>query len=184
VPHDASQFVARQEFTNLPHNHEHGTVIPPVLIFAAADSSRTVGFNNEIRRAFVTPNDQDKNVAYVDDHQIHVGLYSERVNCGSSDIAEEGFRLLLPFALRPHFIEGQAPRKSDGSFVTPWSLTELFQHGGFHPFGGEWQAQRLERLLDHWRGLTESGVWTVGKDGVEGGIDKFMDAVNGAWNII
>lgn len=49
--------------------------------------------------------------------------------------------------------------------------------------GGGWRSQRLERLFKRWTELIESGVWTVGEDGVEGPIDKFGDADNGndAW---
>lgn len=153
-------------------------VIPSVLIFVAADSSRTIDFNQEIRWLFFT---SDDHVPYSNHDPIPAGLYSESVRRGSYDIAEEGFRLLLPFRLRPDPRDEQAARRSDGSLVTPGSVTELFQHGDFHPFGGEMWAQRLERLMDRWRELVESGVWTVGRDGVEGDIDQFQDADRGAW---
>lgn len=73
---------------------------------------------------------------------------------------------------------------SDGRLITPGSFTQLFQHGNFHPFGGEWRSQRLERLFRRWTELIENGVWTVGEDGVEGEIEKFGEADNdslGAW---
>ena len=178
VPHDALAFADRQKFTGLPRNHEFGTVIPSVLIFAAADSSQMVGFNKEIRWLFFTAYDP---VPYGDHIPIPAGLYSESVDRGHHDFAEEGFRLLLPFGLRQDLRDNQAARRSDGSLVTPGSVTELFQSGGFYPFGGEWRAQRLERLMDRWWELVESGVWTVGIDGVEGDIDKFQDAGRGAW---
>jgi hypothetical protein len=38
----------------------------------------------------------------------------------------------------------------------------------------------MERLFDLWTELIESGVWTVGKNGVEGGIETFKDADNGS----
>ena len=60
-------------------------------------------------------------------------------------------------------------------------FTQLFQHSVFHPFSGEHRAQRSERLFDRWTELIESGVWTVGENGVEGGIDMFLDADHGAW---
>lgn len=183
VPHDAARFVAQQQFTGPrpSHDDEGNEIIPSVLIFAAADNSRIVGFNKEIRRTFVSPNDQETNIPYKDDHPILAGLYSERIRRGDGDIAEEGFRLLLPFGLRSDYSEDQyAARKSDGSFVDAASHTELFQFG-FHPFGGEWRAQRLEKLMDRWRELVESGIWRVGRDGVEGSIDVFADADRGAW---
>ncbi|KAK3366797.1 hypothetical protein B0T24DRAFT_596697 [Lasiosphaeria ovina] len=34
-------------------------------------------------------------------------------------------------------------------------------------------AYRLKRLLDHWAGLVQRGVWAVGPHGVEGELDVF-----------
>lgn len=34
----------------------------------------------------------------------------------------------------------------------------------------------LSMILDNWRQLVESGEWSVGSDGVEGGIEVFRDA--------
>jgi hypothetical protein len=184
VPHDAARFVAQQQFTGLrpSHDDEGNEIIPSVLIFAAADKSRIVGFNKEIRRTFVSPNDRETNIPYKDGHPILAGLYSEHIRRGDFDIAEEGFRLLLPFGLRPDYNEDKyAARRSDGTFVNAASHTELFQFGCFHPFGGEGRAQRLEKLMDRWRELVESGIWSVGRDGVEGSIDMFADADRGAW---
>jgi hypothetical protein len=177
VPHDATAFAARQKFTVMPCNPDDGTVIPPVLIFAAADSSQTVNFDSDSR--YISFNPSHETVPY-GDHSTPAGLYSESVHRGDSDIAEEGFRVLLPFRLRPNDLHGSGARKSDGDFVGDQSVAELFQHG-FMPFGGEHRAQRLERLLDRWWELVESGVWTVGEHGVEGSIDKFRDADLGAW---
>ncbi|RAO64964.1 uncharacterized protein BHQ10_000976 [Talaromyces amestolkiae] len=184
VPHDATKFVAQQQFTALQaaRNEEGDEIIPSVLIFAATDKRRTVGFNKEIRRTFVTANDLQPNVPYKDGQPILAGLYSELIRRGDGDIAEEGFRLLLPFGLRSNFNEDQyAVRRSDGSLVDAGSHTQLFQFGAFHPFGGEWRAQRLEKLMDRWRELVENGIWSVGSDGVQGSIDVFADAEVGAW---
>uniref|UniRef100_A0A093VAB0 S-adenosylmethionine synthase n=1 Tax=Talaromyces marneffei PM1 TaxID=1077442 RepID=A0A093VAB0_TALMA len=184
IPHDAARFVSQQQFTGLEpsHDDEGNKIIPSVLIFAAADKRRTVGFNKEIRRTFVTPNDLEPNILYKDGHPILTGLYSEYIRRGDCDIAEEGFRLLLPFGLRSDYSESEyAPRRSDGSFVDAGSYTQLFQFGGFHPFGREWRAQRLEKLMDRWRKLVESGIWSVGREGVQGSIDVFADAERGAW---
>lgn len=38
----------------------------------------------------------------------------------------------------------------------------------------------MERLFDRWTELIESGIWTVGEEGVEGRIETFRDADNGA----
>ena len=114
---------------------------------------------------------------------ISTGLYSEPLTRNYYDTEEAGFCFLLPFSLRPDLRDTEGARMSDGRLVTSGSFTELFQHGWFHPFGGERRAQRLERLFGRWTELIESGVWTVGESGVEGGVDKFRDADNGngAW---
>jgi hypothetical protein len=69
---------------------------------------------------------------------------------------------------------------SDGRLVATGSFSQLFQHGWFHLFRGEQQSQRMERLFDRWTELIESGIWTVGEEGVEAGIETFRDADNGA----
>ncbi|KAK8097820.1 uncharacterized protein PG998_013306 [Apiospora kogelbergensis] len=43
-------------------------------------------------------------------------------------------------------------------------------------WGNPNRPQRLERLLDHWAGLVERGIWSVGPHGVQGSIDVFKDA--------
>ncbi|KAL1847332.1 hypothetical protein Plec18167_001413 [Paecilomyces lecythidis] len=166
VPHDAAAFASCQKFTDVPRDHSWGQNIPPVLLFAAADSNRTINFTEEMRWLFFGPEDD---VPLGEHDLIPAGLYSESVRRCEYDTEEAGFRLLLPFGLQEAIM-------SDGSSVQSGSVTELFQHGVFHPFGGERRAQRLERLMDRWRELVESGVWTVGRDGVEGSIDKFRDA--------
>lgn len=175
VPHDKEALARRQKFTNV--TYEEGC-IPAVLLFAAPD--RTVNLNPEIRGLFFRPH---KNVTMTDGDPVPAGLHSEPVRRDYYDMEEAGFRLLLPFALRPDFCDEEGARMSDGTLVTSGSFTELFQHGCFHPFGGERRSQRLERLFERWTELIEGGVWTVGEDGVEGGIDKFRDADNGngAW---
>ncbi|KAF3402834.1 hypothetical protein DPV78_004387 [Talaromyces pinophilus] len=50
VPHDTAAFSARQIFTGLPRspdNTSENHYIPAVLIFASADSARTLPFNNK-----------------------------------------------------------------------------------------------------------------------------------------
>lgn len=165
----------RQRFTNIPHEKDS---IPGVLLFAAPD--RLVDLNLEIRRLFSIAHE---NVSMNDNDPVPTGLYSEPVHRGGYDMEEAGFRLVLPFALRPGFFrDEEGARVSDWRLVTSGSFTELFQHGYFHPFGGERRSQRLESVFEWWIVLVESGVWTVGEDGVEGGIDKFGDADRGAWN--
>ncbi|KAJ5286594.1 hypothetical protein N7478_002280 [Penicillium angulare] len=180
VSHDKQAFINRQQFTKSPPvSSFEGETVAPVLIFASADSSRTVPFNEELRHLFCRTRIWEK-TTFNENDPIYAGLYSEPTERGAHDNEEAGFRLVLPFALRPDYRDNGA-RKSDGSHVSAGSFTELFQNGGYYAFGGEHRSQRLERLMNQWEEMVESGVWTVGVDGVEGGIDLFRDADRGAW---
>ncbi|CAG8363368.1 unnamed protein product [Penicillium salamii] len=174
IPHDKEAFAARQLF----NTKGQGRDVPSLLLFASTDNSRTAGFNEEIHRLFFGSRNQ---VPFNKGDSIPTGLYSATVNRFAYDSEETGFHLLLPFALRPNLADENGARRSDGTLVPSGSFTQLFQHGVFHPFGGEHRAQRLERLFDRWTELIESGVWNVGDDGVEGGIDMFRNADHGAW---
>ncbi|KAJ5871208.1 uncharacterized protein N7529_003561 [Penicillium soppii] len=175
VPHDKEDFARLQRFTTLPHEED---CVPAVLLFPTPD--RTVNLNLEIKYLF---SQASENVTMNEGDPIPTGLYSEPLLRNYHDTEEAGFRLLLPFALRPDFRDQEGARMSDGRLVESGSFTDLFQHGWFHPFGGERRSQRLERLFERWTEPIESGVWTVGENGVEGGVDKFRDADNGngAW---
>ncbi|KAJ6008132.1 hypothetical protein N7540_012108 [Penicillium herquei] len=171
VPHDKEVFAQRQKFTNIPSEKDS---IPAVLLFAAPD--RTVNLNREMRYLFSTAH---KNFTLNEGDPVPTGLYSEPVRRDRYDTEEAGFRILLPYTLRQGCGGDQGARMSDGTMVAWDSFTQLFQHGNFHPFGGESRSQRLERLFQRWTELIKDGVWTVGPEGVEGGIDTFKDADNG-----
>ncbi|KAJ5975131.1 hypothetical protein N7481_008838 [Penicillium waksmanii] len=168
VPHDKEGFIRRQTFTNMGIPLEKDC-IPGVLIFAAPD--RLVNVNHEIHGLF--------SVAHEDlklGNPIPTGLYSEPVRRSNYDMEEAGFHIVLPFGLRRARMSDYR-LVTDGIFeYTKGSFTNLFQHGYFHSFGGERRAQRLENLFDRWKVMVESGIWTVGENGVEGGIDKFREA--------
>ncbi|CAG8066575.1 unnamed protein product [Penicillium salamii] len=174
IPHDKEAFAARQIFDA----EGQGRDVPSLLLFASTDDSRTAGFNEEIHRLFFGPKNQ---VPFNEGDPVPTGLYSAAINRFDYDSEETGFHLLLPFALRPNLADENGARRSDGSLVPSGSCTQLFQHGVFHPFGGEHRLQRLQSLFDRWTELIESGVWTVGDNGVEGGIDMFRNADHGAW---
>ncbi|KAJ5189451.1 hypothetical protein N7491_005782 [Penicillium cf. griseofulvum] len=172
VPQDKEAFTARQMF----NVEGQGRDVPSFLLFASADDSRTIRFNEEIHRLFFGARND---VPFNEGDLIPTGLYSATINRSEYDSEETGFHLLLPFALG--LADEDGARRSDGSLVPSGSFTQIFQHGVFRPFGGEHRAQRLERLFDRWTELIESGVWTVGENGVVGGIDMFQDADHGAW---
>lgn len=176
-----------------------GTHIPPVLLFAAESGQRvnldqfpnSYTAQHETEDSFVTLNPFCKPYSAAvkrGDHATPAGLYSESVCRGHADIAEEGFRLLLPFASRlagQQVVGGEehlGARLSDGSLIEVGNPTQLFQHG-IKPFGGDvsGRPQRLERLFDKWRELLEDGIWSVGNNGVEGDIEKFQEAGGPRW---
>ncbi|CAP99979.1 hypothetical protein PCH_Pc22g26910 [Penicillium rubens Wisconsin 54-1255] len=106
---------------------------------------RLVDLNLEIRRLFSIAHE---NVSMNDNDPVPTGLYSEPVHRGDYDMEEAGFRLVLPFALRPGFFrDEEGARVSDWRPVTSGSFTELFQHGYFHPLGGKRRSQRLESVF-------------------------------------
>lgn len=175
-------------------------IIPPVLIFPE-EYSQTTNLDQypssyaaqwERPDSFVTFNPfclPYHSAVKRGDRSTPAGLYSESVDRAIVDQAEEGFRLLLPFPLRPfgddadEFLnKNERARWSDGTLVEKGDPTGLFQHGQ-KPFGGNTcgRAQRLERLLEKWRGLVESGIWPVGKDGVKGSIERFREADGLGW---
>ncbi|KAJ5637428.1 hypothetical protein N7490_007307 [Penicillium lividum] len=180
VPHDTAAFIDRQKFTSLPPDHFDREIIPPVLIFPSRDSSQAITFNEEIRLQSL-PFDRSEETPFDKHDLIPAGLYSESVCRDEYDQEEGGFRLLLPGVLQSTPRNEEGARTSDGRLVTSGSFKELFQHGIFHPFGGERRSQRLERLMIQWTELVESGVWRVGVDGVDESIEKFQDADRGSW---
>lgn len=180
---DAEAFSRTQKFTPLREAVEEelgplsGTVVPPLLIFPAVRDP------NGRSRIAIPGKKLNKDISgswprylqHLEEESIPAGLYSEGVERRDMDSAEEGFGLVLASARIPPGGSKHA-RKSDGSLMDVDGVFDLFQHG-HKDFGGEWwRPQRLERLFDQWRKLVETGVWTVGPDGVEGTVDTFDDA--------
>lgn len=180
---NAEAFSRTQRFTPLQEavdetlDPEDGAVVPPVLIFPAAEESNGIARTTVPSDKLTTASSGSwtRYLPYIDQATIRAGLYSEGVERRDLDSAEEGFRLVLASSARSVGGE-QYARKSDGSLIEGDSVFDLFQHG-HKSFGGEWwRPQRLERLLDRWTTLVEAGVWKVGPDGVEGTLETFDDA--------
>lgn len=107
--------------------------------------------------------------------RVPAGLYSEDVERRDIDSAEEGFGSRFHSRWGMREARSHTRARATGQLSKGAGVGSLFPHG-FKPFGGEWwRAQRLERLFGWWRDLLETGVWTVGPDGVEGGADLFRD---------
>jgi hypothetical protein len=175
IPHDREAFISKQSFTTIDTSSKDGVVIPPVLLFRATD--HTANFDCDNRYKSLSPFCHPYKVAK-GDHSVPAGLYSESIHRSDVDNAEEGFRLVLPFAMGGE--EGGA-KTSDGGRLEEGTVGDLFQHG-FKPFGGEWwRAQRMERLFGKWTELVEKGVWQVGERGVVGEVEVFKDADRGRW---
>lgn len=205
-PFDPVEFAALQPYTSIPRSSE--THIPPVCLFPAISGEYTMylaktppsinpeRFYNAFHFEGFQPYEYTHSLSLLPEH-IPAGVYSEavdRIYC--ADTAEEGFHFLLPFSLQGENWNfpsarreeekgsggGGGAKKSDGSFVKSGSAHELFQHG-YKPFGGQqWRAQRLERLFEGWRRLVADGVWEVGRDGVQGGMETWKEAdEQGRW---
>lgn len=153
VPLDAAAFSVRQKFTGLPRSPDDTSedqYIPTALIFASADSARTLSFNNELKSLFFGYDDP---VPYGERDPIPLGLYSEPVDHSWGNIAEEGFRLVLPFHQRPGIGSSDRARHSDGSLIGHQTFTQLFQHGIYFPFG-------VSIELNSWKGCwIDGGSW-------------------------
>lgn len=195
-PADERGFVASQPLTRLARESTHA--VPPVCLFPAAPRG---GDGNNMPRVVKATMETANGFYYgcrdvlAEDPPswiISAGVYSEPVRRTEAvdDLAEEGFRLLLPYRLEGGEslgpggqveVDSAGARKSDGSPVGQGTVEELFQHG-YKPFGGRCgRPQRLERLFEHWLTLVERGVWSVGSKGVEGTMDTFRDADTERW---
>ena len=92
VPHDKVAFAERQKFSTW-RQRCFGVPVPAILIFAAADPSRTVNFKGELRWLFL---DEVRDVTPLSEGDlIPTGLYSEAFDRSAYDSEEAGFRLVL-----------------------------------------------------------------------------------------
>ncbi|KAK8102997.1 hypothetical protein PG984_016143 [Apiospora sp. TS-2023a] len=178
-PADPAAFAAAQPFTHLPRRVPQWNgrtvregIVPPVYLFfseAGAPQVDISGWRSSFRGYWT---DGQRNVPEgiaFPSGGVPPGVYSECVVRSEPEATEEGFRLLLPFRL-------WGAHLSSGNEIKDRAADELFQHG-FKPFGGNpHRPQRLERLLDHWAGLVERGVWSVGPHGVQGSVELFKNA--------
>jgi hypothetical protein len=167
-------FAPTQLFTTV-RDEDDDKAIAPVLIFHTRE---TFKFDPEDQYGMRNP------FGYVytnalQNTPIPAGLYTDAISRGFGDSAEDGFRLILPYTIG----QNESARKSDGHPIGEDNFKDLYQHG-FQPFGGDSnRAQRLVRLLENWTEMVERGLWDVGEDGVEGGIEKFREAdTNARWN--
>ncbi|KFY47772.1 hypothetical protein V495_01811, partial [Pseudogymnoascus sp. VKM F-4514 (FW-929)] len=175
VPHDREAFVSGQVFTTMYDDSiDWSVMVPPVLLFRATDLTAEFDYVGEYNS--LNPFRDPYKIKKGD--YVPAGLYSESVARSAIDVAEEGFRLILPFAMRGG---EDGAKTSDRRELGKGSVADLFQHE-FKPFGGEPQrAQRMERLFDKWTEMVEKGVWDVNGKGVAGTVGRFGNADWGAW---
>lgn len=190
-PADGPSFAAAQPYAHLLRGsddthqleeQQQPVLVPPVYILFSGPYDAPVdvtGWRSPFRGQLDV--DSDEEASRLLPSRVPAGVYTEGVSRGRNlDCAEEGFHLLLPFAV-------MGARRSDGSEVVVRNGDYagggsvgggLFQHG-YKPFGGDYhRAQRLERLLDHWAGMVQRGVWDVGPRGVEGGLGVFRQVTD------
>ncbi|KAJ6103890.1 hypothetical protein N7486_004112 [Penicillium sp. IBT 16267x] len=161
-PADSAGFVAAQPFSVLPRSEY---TAPPVCLFPADTRDQRPIQLTRTTSPFLQSDFYSTSTETCTPSRVSAGLYTEAVERNGLDVAEEGFRLLLPFTFNDDWDKSVGARKSDGSLVDRGRFSELFQHG-YKPFGGDYyRSQRLERLLGCWRKLVEKGVWSVGADG-------------------
>lgn len=178
IPHDAEVWAAKQHYTRmnvLPPIQGVNRIVPPVLIFADCDDRR-VNFDPTLSCEDLNPFLPELRIAKGND-AIVAGLYSASVRRTDRYIYEEGFRFLLPYSLA---VEYGGARRSDGTYLTVGTFSELFQHGKY-PTGDPHRQQSLYRLFDHWRRMIVKGTWTVGPKGVNGDMDTYRQADQGKW---
>lgn len=158
LPNPSSHFLQQQrQFATAEDSDDpNHKMIPPVLLFSIEDTPQAS------TNPFRAPYDSIDFPA--------CGLYISNADLKDQMIEESGIRLILPFGIGSN---GHA-RKSDSERFD--NNIDLYQPG-FNTFSGSWTTcVRLERVLRSWRQMVESGKWTVGADGVEGGIEKFREA--------
>ncbi|KAJ5637382.1 hypothetical protein N7490_007261 [Penicillium lividum] len=175
-PADSAGFLAAQPFSVLPRSKY---TVPPVCLFPA-DTGDPIKLTRTTTPFPFSDFYSEATETCIPSY-VSPGLYTEAVERNGLDVAEEGFRLLLPFTFNNDRRRKVGARTSDGSLIDRELYSELFQHG-FKPFGGHYyRPQRLERLFDCWRKLVKEGVWSVGPEGIEGTIDTFRDAELDRW---
>ncbi|KAJ5827579.1 hypothetical protein N7447_004342 [Penicillium robsamsonii] len=101
VPHDKEAFAACQIF----NAEGRGRDVPSFLLFASADDSRTISFNEETHRLFFGSRN---NVPLNEGDPVPTGSYSAALNGFEYDSEEFGFCLLRPFALGPNLVDEDA----------------------------------------------------------------------------
>jgi hypothetical protein len=103
------------------------------------------------------------------------------------DVSNDSARFILPYPIGQNgYVVSGNPTVQDPDIQNRASILEiqndvLYQHGRC-PFLPD-HNPRLFTILDNWTKLVESGYWTVGPEGVEGGIDHFKraDTASDAW---
>lgn len=141
---------------------------------------RASNYAGEPLPLFAGPPVQSHSEAFEREHKQYLlkeisGLYS-----WPDVILEDAVRLVLPSPIGAHgwVREGNEDSVTDSDrHAVPESLVNndsLYQHG-WCPFLPR-HLPPLSVVLNNWRHLVEEGKWSVGADGVEGGIDIFQDA--------
>jgi hypothetical protein len=84
----------------------------------------------------------------------------------------DGCKLLLPFNVRTNWWV----RFGNGEPLGHYAAHDGLYQPGSSIINGDYTLLRLELLFQNWKGMIESGHWTVDENGVSGGIDKFKEA--------
>lgn len=170
-----------------PEDDPHDpTSIPPIVLFpsskrynAWADRHTDPEDVSGSRRPFSWP--------YSQVQSFPAGLYFTAANRESGTEFEDSVKLVLPFPIGgfghvrtsdgARFGENRETQGWDGQVAGRDTFADLFQIG-YNPFG-EMHEVQLSKVLDAWRKLVESGLWTINKDGIRGTMDVWREADRG-----
>ncbi|KAK9769507.1 putative Sulfatase N-terminal domain-containing protein [Seiridium cardinale] len=156
--------------------------IYPILIFSSTKKYET--WRDPIPNPDFVANHPPFHWPYSQLDSFSAGLYFSSISRGYSYEFEDAVKLILPYPIGgfgyartadgARFGENKAEKGLEGFVVGGGTFSDLFQLG-YIPFG-EMHDVQLEKVLNAWRELVESGEWTIGKDGVEESIQKWRDA--------
>lgn len=138
-------------------------------------------FHSSTTQDLVNPSDPPFYWPYNQVSTIPAGLYITATDREFSIEFEDSVKLVLPFGIGANGFARTADgarfgeNTEDEDNVEPKdTFCDLYQLG-FVPFG-EQHDVRLAQVLEVWLRQVESGNWTVGPEGIEGGMEKWKEA--------
>ncbi|KAF2397927.1 hypothetical protein EJ06DRAFT_566109 [Trichodelitschia bisporula] len=155
--------MADQPYKNIPNRTD---VINPTLLFRGESIVAGLGgtFSSPFKEIIVYPS----------------GLYSFPFRPEDENAFADGVSFILPYQLGAAGFARASDRAPIGKRIDFEESARTAVHdslfsAGYNSFIGKHPMQ-LYRVLEHWTKMILAGVWEVGENGVEGGIEKFREA--------